>query len=230
MKNSILNPLFQVKEKIRNAECRFGRSPGSVELIAISKAQNLEAIRSAIAAGQRAFGENYAQEASKKILELKRLALEWHFTGRVQTNKTKFIANNFSWVHSLADLRLAIKLNEHRKEGNLSPLNVCIQVNLQKEVSKAGIYLEHLVCFANSISKLSHLHLRGLMAIPKPEKNFISQRKNFKALRLSLEKLQALGLQLDTLSMGMSEDFEAAIAEGATLVRLGTAIFGKRKL
>lgn len=230
MKNGIFNQLLQVKEKIRNAEGRFGRSPDSVKLIAVSKAQNLEAIRSAIAAGQLAFGENYVQEAAKKILGVHALGLEWHFIGRIQVNKTKFIANNFSWVHSLADLRLAIKLNEHRKEANLNPLNVCIQINLHKEASKAGVYLEHLVCLANSIDKLSHLNLRGLMAIPKPEKDFASQRKSFKALRLILIKLQALGLQLDTLSMGMSEDFEVAIAEGATLVRIGTAIFGKRKI
>mgnify|MGYP003440134604 FL=1 len=230
MKKSIFGQLLQIKERIRNAEYRFGRNPDSVQLIAVSKTQNLEAIRSAVTAGQRAFGENYAQEASEKILSLQNLGLEWHFVGRIQANKTKLIANNFSWIHSLADLRLAVKLNEYRKEANLAPINVCIQVNIQKEASKAGIYLEHLACLAKSIDKLSHLNLRGLMAIPKPEKNFASQRKNFKALRLSLVKLQALGLQLDTLSMGMSEDFEAAIAEGATLIRLGTAIFGKRKL
>ncbi len=230
MKKSIFSQLLQINERIRNAEYRFGRSPNSVQLIAVSKTQNLEAIRSAITAGQRAFGENYAQEASEKILSLQNLGLEWHFIGRIQANKTKLIANNFSWIHSLADLRLAVKLNEYRKQANLAPINVCIQVNLQKEVSKAGIYLEQLACLAKSINKLSHLNLRGLMAIPKPEKDFASQRKNFKLLRLSLVKLQALGLQLDTLSMGMSEDFEAAIAEGATFIRLGTAIFGKRKL
>ncbi|MFZ0219187.1 MAG: YggS family pyridoxal phosphate-dependent enzyme [Candidatus Aquirickettsiella sp.] len=230
MKNSIFNQLLQLKQKIRNAECQFGRSPGSVQLIAISKAQNLEAIKAAIVAGQLAFGENYIQEAAEKILDLQDLGLEWHFVGKIQANKTKFIANNFSWVHSLWELRFAIRLNEHRKQANLTPLNVCIQVNLQKETSKAGVYLEHLTCLAKSINKLSHLHLRGLMAIPKPEKDFASQRKSFKILRLSLEKLQVLGLRLDTLSIGMSKDFEAAIAEGATYVRLGTAIFGKRKL
>ncbi|MCH9636667.1 YggS family pyridoxal phosphate-dependent enzyme [Rickettsiella endosymbiont of Litargus connexus] len=230
MKNDIFNRLFQLREKIRNAECRFGRSPGSVQLIAISKAQDLEAIRSAIAAEQFAFGESYVQEAAEKILDLHNLGLEWHFIGRIQANKTKFIANNFSWVHSLGELKFAIKLNKYRKEANLTPLNVCIQVNLQKEESKAGVYLERLVCLAKSVDKLSHINLRGLMAIPKPEKEFSCQRKSFKALRLILIKLQALGLQLDMLSMGMSEDFEAAIAEGATHIRLGTAIFGKRKL
>ena len=229
MKKSIFGQLLQIKERIRNAEYRFGRSPNSVQLIAVSKTQNLETIRSAITAGQRAFGENYVQEAAEKIQNLGNLGLEWHFVGRIQTNKTKFIANNFSWVHSLADLKLAVKLNEYRKEANLTPINVCIQVNLQKETSKAGIYLEQIASLATSIDKLSHLNLRGLMAIPKPEKDFASQRKNFKALRMSLEKLNKLGLRLDTLSMGTSQDFEAAIAEGATLVRLGTAIFGKRQ-
>lgn len=230
MKKSIFSQLLQINERIRNAEYRFGRSPNSVQLIAVSKTQNLEAIRLAITAGQRAFGENYVQEAEGKILGLQNLGLEWHFIGRIQTNKTKFIANHFSWIHSLADLRLAVKLNEYRKQANLAPINVCIQVNLQKEVSKAGIYLEQLACLAKSINKLSHLNLRGLMAIPKPEKDFASQCKSFKALRLNLEKLKELGLELDTLSMGTSEDFEAAIAEGATFIRLGTAIFGKRKL
>lgn len=230
MKNDIFNRLFQLREKIRNAECRFGRSPGSVQLIAVSKTQNVEAIRAAITAGQFTFGESYVQEATEKILCLQNLKLEWHFIGRMQANKAKFIANNFSWIHSLADLRMAVKLNEYRKEASSTPLNVCIQVNLQKEVSKAGVYLEHLVYLAKSVDKLPYLNLRGLMAIPKPEKEFSCQRKSFKALRLILIKLQALGLQLDTLSMGMSEDFEAAIAEGATHIRLGTAIFGKRKL
>lgn len=229
MKNCIFRRILHCIKKIRNTECRVGRRSGSVELIAISKAQNIEAIRSAIDAGQFIFGENYVQEAVEKIKNLQNLGLEWHFVGRIQTNKTKFIANNFSWVHSLADLKLAVKLNEYRKEANLTPMNVCIQVNLQQEPSKVGIYLENIAPFATSINKLSHLNLRGLMAIPKPEKDFASQRKNFKALRLSLEKLNKLGLRLDTLSMGTSQDFEAAIAEGATLVRLGTEIFGKRQ-
>jgi pyridoxal phosphate enzyme (YggS family) len=201
-----------------------------VQLIAISKAQNLESIKSAIRAGQRAFGESYAQEAAEKIRELQDPSLEWHFVGRIQTNKTKFIANNFSWVHSLANIKLALKLNEYRKKSNLTPLNVCIQVNLQKELSKEGIYLEHLVSLAKTINKFSHLHLRGLMAIPKPENEFSIQRKNFKQLHQILENLRALGLQLDTLSMGMSEDYEAAIAEGGTMIRIGTTIFGKREL
>lgn len=229
MKNCIFSQLSQLRQTIRNTEYRYGRRPASVQLIAVSKCQSLETLRSAVAVGQRVFGENYVQEASEKMRALQNLGLEWHFIGRMQANKIKFIANNFSWIHSLTELRLAIRLNEQRKKANLLPLNVCIQVNLQKEKSKAGVYLEALPCLAQSIDKLSHLHLRGLMAVPKPVKDFVAQREIFKALRLSLEKLQALGLRLDTLSMGTSEDFEAAIAEGATFVRLGTAIFGKRK-
>lgn len=229
MKNCIFNRILHFRQKIRNIECRFRRKPGSVQLIAISKAQNVEDVRSAFKAGQFLFGENYVQEAAEKIQHLQDLGLEWHFVGRIQTNKTKFIANNFSWVHSLENLKLAVKLNEYRKAANLTPINVCIQVNLQREASKAGIYIEQITSLATSIDKLSHLNLRGLMAIPKPEKDITSQRKSFKALRLSLEKLKKQGLKLDTLSMGTSQDFEAAIAEGATLVRLGTAIFGKRE-
>lgn len=228
MKNTIFSRILQLRQRIRNAEYRYGRKPGSVQLIAISKAQNLESIKSAIAAGQLIFGESYVQEAAEKIRDLQDFALEWHFIGKIQTNKTKFIANNFSWVHSLADVKLALKLNEYRKSASLTPLNVCIQINLQKELSKEGIYLEHLVSLAKTINKLSHLHLRGLMTIPKPENNFLIQRKNFETLHKMFVKLQTLGLELDTLSMGMSDDFEAAIAEGATLIRVGTAIFGKR--
>lgn len=228
MKNSILSKILQLRQRVRNAEYHYGKEPGSVQLIAITKGQNLESVKSAIASGQRVFGESYVQEAQEKIRALQGFPLEWHFIGRIQTNKTKFIANNFSWVHSLANSKLALKLNEYRKNANLTPLNVCIQVNLQKELSKEGVYLEHLVHLAKTINKFSHLHLRGLMAIPKPEYQFSIQRENFKELHQILGKLQALGLQLDTLSMGMSEDFEAAIAEGATLIRIGAAIFGKR--
>ncbi len=226
----IFSRISQLRQKIRNDESHYGKNLGSVQLIAISKAQNLESIKSAIAAGQRVFGESYVQEVREKIRDLQDLSLEWHFVGRIQTNKTKFIANNFSWVHSLADIKLALKLNEYRKKSDLTPLNVCIQVNLQKELSKQGIYSEHLVSLAKTINKFSHLRLRGLMTIPKPETEFSIQRENFKQLHLILKKLQAQGLQLDTLSMGMSKDFESAIAEGVTLMRVGTAIFGKREL
>lgn len=226
----MVNRLLQIKRRISNAEYRFQRLPGSVRLIAISKSQELEAIKAAIAAGQLAFGESYVQEALVKIKCLNDQGIEWHFVGRIQDNKAKSIAINFSWVHSLSTLKSAIRLNHYREEVNLTPLNVCIQVNLQKEVNKLGVYLENLVTLAESINKLPYLHLRGLMAIPKLEIDFQTQRENFKCLRLTLEKLTPLGLPLDTLSMGMSNDFEAAIAEGANFIRVGSGIFGERAI
>lgn len=230
MKNPVANRLLQLKQKISEAEYRFQRLPGSVRLIAMSKSQDLEAIKAAIAVGQLTFGESYLQEAVAKIKCLPNQGIEWHFVGRIQGNKAKSIAINFSWVHSLSTLKAAIRLNYYRKEANLTPLNVCIQVNLQKEINKLGVYLENLIVLAKSVNKLPYLHLRGLMAIPKPEIDFEIQRENFKNLRLAFEKLKRLGLALDILSMGMSDDFEAAIAEGANYIRIGSAIFGKRAI
>ena len=230
MKNTVAKRLLQVKQRISDAEYRFQRLPHSVRLIAISKSQDLEAIKTVITAGQLAFGETYVQEALAKIKWFSGQGIEWHFVGRIQDNKAKSIAINFSWVHSLSTLKNAIRLNHYRKEANLTPLNVCIQVNLQKEANKSGVYLENLVVLANAINKLPYLHLRGLMAIPKPEIDVEKQHENFKNLRLALEKLKRLGLPLDILSMGMSDDFEAAIAEGASLIRIGSAIFGKRTI
>jgi pyridoxal phosphate enzyme (YggS family) len=230
MKNSVANRLLQVKQRISDAEYRFQRLPHSVRLIAITKSQDLEVIKAAIAAGQLALGESYLQEALAKVKCLRHQGIEWHFVGGIQANKAKSIAIHFSWVHSLSTLKTAIRLNHYRKEANLTPLNVCIQVNLQKEVNKLGVYLEDLIALAESINKLPYLHLRGLMAIPKPEIDFERQRENFKCLRLGLEKLTQLGLPLDILSMGMSDDFEAAIAEGANFIRIGSAIFGKRAI
>lgn len=220
--------LLQIKKRIIEAEHRFQRLPNSVQLVAITKSQNTTAIKKAIVAGQCVFGENYAQESLDKIEQLKDYALEWHFVGKIQSNKTKAIAENFTWVHSLSEVKIAERLNQSRK-AKLVPLNVCIQVNLNREPSKAGIYLEDLLPFSQALEKFSHLKLRGLMAIPQIETRFIEQGKRFKSLRIAFEKLQQFGFKLDTLSMGMSDDFEAAIAEGATFVRIGSAIFGKRK-
>ena len=228
MPSLISERLLQIKTRIAGAENRFQRQPNSVQLIAISKSQSPKAIKEAILAGQRTFGENYVQESLAKIEQLKDHALEWHFVGKIQSNKTKAIAENFSWVHSLSEIKIAERLNQYRK-ANLLPLNVCIQVNIDKEPSKGGIYLEDILPFIQSLEKLSHLKLRGLMAIPKAKNHFKDQCQSFKKLRTTLEKLQHLGFKLDTLSMGMSDDFEAAIAEGATFVRIGTAIFGKRR-
>lgn len=225
----IAEHLLRVKNRIHENERRFHRIPNSVQLIAISKSQNLQTINEAIAAGQLAFGESYVKESLEKILKLKNYHLEWHFVGKIQRNKAKLIAENFSWVHSLSEIKTAEYLNYARKAANLPPMNACIQINLDKESNKTGIYLENLLSFTQSLQKLPNLKLRGLMIIPKIKTNFIAQREDFKKLRLALEQLQKMGFQLDTLSMGMTDDFEAAIAEGATHIRIGTAIFGKRK-
>ncbi len=228
MPTSIAERLLQIKKRVAEAESRFQRQLNSIQVIAMSKSQSLHSIKEAIMAGQRAFGENYVQESLAKIEQLKDFTIAWHFVGKIQSNKTKVIAENFTWVHSLSEIKIAERLNKYRKANQL-PLNVCIQVNLDKEPSKSGIYLEDTLPFIQSLEKFPQLKLRGLMAIPKVKNNFSDQRQSFKRLRTTLEKLQQLGFKLDTLSMGMSDDFEAAIAEGATFVRIGTAIFGKRK-
>ncbi|BBB14552.1 alanine racemase domain protein [Candidatus Rickettsiella viridis] len=227
MPNLIHKHLLQVKTQIIEAEHRFQRLNHSVKLIAVSKSQPIQAIKEAIDAGQFVFGENYAQEAVEKIKQLQGNDLEWHFLGGIQSNKTKLIAENFHWVHSLCAVKTAARLNKYRAV-NLQPLNVCIQINLDQEPNKAGIYLEDLTAFAQSLEKLPYLKLRGLMTIPKKRTKFSAQRNSFKKLRLAFIKLQQLGFKIDTLSMGMSDDFVAAIAEESTCVRIGTAIFGRR--
>ena len=227
MPSLIHKRLLQVKTQITEAEHRFQRLNHSVKLIAVSKSQSIPAIKEAIDAGQFVFGENYVQEALEKIKQLQANHLEWHFLGGIQSNKIKLIAENFHWVHSLCEIKTAARLNQSRAV-NLLPLNVCIQINLDKEPSKAGIYLEDLAAFAQALEEFPYLKLRGLMAIPKKRTEFSEQRDAFKKLRLAFTQLQALGFKIDTLSMGMSDDFIAAIAEGATCVRIGTAIFGRR--
>lgn len=227
MTSLIHKHLFQVKTQITEAEHRFQRPNHSVKLIAVSKSQPIPAIQEAIDAGQFIFGENYVQEALEKIKQLQSHDLEWHFLGGIQSNKTKLIAENFHWVHSLYEIKTAARLNQYRAV-NLPPLNVCIQINLDKELNKTGIYLEALTAFAQSLEKLPYLKLRGLMAIPKKRTEFSAQCDSFKKLRLAFTELKQLGFKIDTLSMGMSDDFVAAIAEGATCVRIGTAIFGRR--
>lgn len=219
--------LSHVKTQIIEAEHHFQRSHHAVKLIAVSKSQTVQTIQEAILAGQRAFGENYVQEALEKIRQLQGNDLEWHFLGKIQSNKIKLVSENFHWVHSLCEMKTAACLNQYRKP-NLSPLNVCIQINLDQERSKAGIFLEDLLLFAQSVKKFQRLNLRGLMAIPKLKTEFSAQRDSFKKLHLAFTALQQLGFKVDTLSMGMSDDFVAAIAEGATCIRIGTAIFGKR--
>jgi pyridoxal phosphate enzyme (YggS family) len=225
---SISERLQAVKSRLRQAETEAGRAPESVALIAVSKTQPADAIREAHAAGQRAFGENYLQEALEKMAALADLPLEWHFIGPIQSNKTRPIAENFTWVHGIDRLKIAQRLSDARPTG-LPALNICIEVNVSGEESKGGLEPNDVQALADAIAQLPGLKLRGLMAIPAPTNDIALQRQQFRMLRELLESLKQLGLALDTLSMGMSEDFPAAIAEGATLVRIGTAIFGPRQ-
>ncbi len=219
--------LLTVRRRVGAAEERFGRPPGSVTLLAVSKTRPAVDIEEVASAGQRAFGESYAQEALGKIAALTHLPLEWHFIGPVQTNKTRLIAEHFHWVHSVDRLKVAIRLSEQRPNG-LPPLQVCLQVNVSGETSKSGVSPEQATELAGAIAGLPGLELRGLMAIPAPCEGLAAQRIPFQRLRMLRENMRAGGLHLDTLSMGMSADLEAAIAEGATIVRVGTAIFGPR--
>lgn len=219
--------LQAAQSRIADAARACGRDPGAVRLLAVSKTVPASYIEEAAAAGQRAFGESYVQEGVRKITALARLRLEWHFIGPIQSNKTRAIAENFHWVHGVDREKIAIRLNDGRPAA-LEPLEVCIQVNVSGEASKSGVAPGEEVRLAALIATLPRLRLRGLMTIPEPSDDPATQRRRFARLRELAGGLQAAGHHLDTLSMGMSEDFEAAIAEGATLVRLGTAIFGKR--
>lgn len=220
--------LRRVQQRILTSEQRFQRPPGSVSLLAVSKAKPARLVREAAEAGQAAFGENYVQEAVAKIDALQDLELHWHFIGPVQSNKTRVIAARFLWVHSVDRLKIARRLSLQRS-GEMPPLNVCLQVNVSGESSKSGVTPDALMPLALAVADLPHLRLRGLMAIPRYAADFDAQRAAFRAVRAAFEALNAQGLALDTLSMGMTNDMEAAIAEGATLVRIGTAIFGPRE-
>lgn len=198
-----------------------------VQLLAVSKAQPATAIRDAYSAGQTIFGENYSQEAVEKQKELTDLAIEWHFIGPIQSNKTQIIGQNFSWVHSVDRIKIAQRLNEARSSTPL-PLQVCIQVNVSNEDSKSGVLPEQLEALASAINTLPHLKLRGLMAIPAPTTDPAQQAAQFKQVRECYDALIAKGFALDTLSIGMSNDYPAAIAQGATIVRIGSALFGAR--
>jgi pyridoxal phosphate enzyme (YggS family) len=220
--------LQAVLARIDAAAHRFGRDPASISLLAVSKTWPADAVRDAAAAGQRAFGENYVQETVEKIDALGPLALEWHFIGPLQSNKTRPVAEHVDWVHSVERLKIAERLSQQRPT-HLPPLNVCLQVNVSGEASKSGCAPEEAPALARQIAALPQLRLRGLMCIPEPSEDFEAQRQPFRQLREIYERLRNEGLALDTLSMGMSHDIEAAIAEGATMVRVGTAIFGDRK-
>lgn len=217
----------EINKRIRDFEKKHERQPNSVCLLAVSKGQDLEKIKAAYDAGQHSFGENYLQEALSKIEALSDLNIEWHFIGNLQRNKTKKIAEHFSWVQSVSSKQIAKRLNDHRPE-NLPPLNICIEINLDHEASKSGIEPAELTQLAKYCMTLPRLKLRGIMLIPPPHDNLDAQCKIFHQAYLLFESLRDLNLPIDTLSMGMSRDFEAAIAEGSTMVRIGSALFGER--
>lgn len=232
---SICDNLQTIGQRMRAAEQRYGRPAGSVQLLAVSKRHPVSAIESALSCTspelptQTAFGENYAQEMLDKAAYFNQqsTALEWHFIGPIQSNKTKLIAQTAHWVHSVDRFKVAQRLND-QKPDTAARINVCLQVNVSAETSKSGLTADELPAVAEKIAALPNLNLRGLMAIPAPETDFEKQRASFAALRQLQEDLITRGLALDTLSMGMTGDMEAAIAEGATIIRIGTAIFGQR--
>ena len=219
--------LQAVLARIDIAAQKAGRNPSDISLLAVSKTWPASAIREAAEAGQIAFGENYVQEGVEKVAELAALGLSWHFIGPLQSNKTRQVAESFAWVHSIDRLKIAERLSEQRP-NSLPPLQVCLQVNVSGEETKSGIELEKVPELARQLMRLPRMKLRGLMAIPAPLEDFAEQRQAFSRLREVFDYLTSVGLPLDTLSMGMSHDLEAAIAEGATMVRVGTAIFGER--
>jgi PLP dependent protein len=219
--------LQAVKRRIEAAELASGRPARSAMLVAVSKTFPAQAVRDAAAAGQREFGENYVQEALEKIEGLRALGLTWHYIGPIQSNKARAIAENFDWVHTVEREKIAARLSQSRAAGR-SELQVCIQVNVSGEASKSGVAPEEVAALAKKVVALPRIRLRGLMSIPEPTTDVQLQRRRFAQLRELRDRLNRDGFGLDTLSMGMSADFEAAIAEGATLVRVGTAIFGER--
>ncbi|AZD25067.1 protein YggS [Pseudomonas chlororaphis subsp. aurantiaca] len=226
--STIADNIALVSARIRAAAQASQRDEGSIHLLAVSKTKPAAALREAYAAGLRDFGENYLQEALGKQAELGDLPLSWHFIGPIQSNKTRAIAENFAWVHSVDRLKIAQRLSEQRP-ADLPPLNICIQVNVSGEASKSGCAPADLPALASAIGALPRLKLRGLMAIPEPTEDRAAQDAAFAAVRHLNENLHAsLDLPTDTLSMGMSHDLEAAIAQGATWVRIGTALFGAR--
>lgn len=229
--SSISHNLQAVHERIATAARQASRDVTNIRLLAVSKTFGPDAVLDAVRAGQQAFGENYLQEALDKIAALRTMApelrLEWHFIGPIQSNKTRAIAEHFDWVHSVEREKIAQRLSEQRP-AHLPPLNVCLQVNISGEASKSGIAPEQADDLARAIAGLPRLALRGLMAIPGPETGFERQRAPFRRVRELQQRLLERGLAMDTLSMGMSADLDAAIAEGATIVRVGTAIFGQR--
>lgn len=217
----------QINTRI-SAFCRqYNRNPDDITLLAVSKTKPAEDIQSAYNAGQHCFGENYLQEALQKIQTLHELAIEWHFIGAIQSNKTRELAENFAWVHSVDRLKIAQRLSEQRPES-MPPLNICLQVNISEEASKSGLMLNQLSKLTKEVVQLPNITLRGLMAIPAKADTLAAQRATFAQIQQALKTLQKTYPGLDTLSMGMSNDMQAAIAEGSTILRIGSAIFGAR--
>ncbi len=219
--------LQSILSRITEAERQYGREPGSVKLIAVSKTWPAPYVREAFNGGQTRFGESYVQEAKEKIAALADASIEWHFIGAIQGNKTRFIAEHFSWVHSIDRAKIAQRLNDQRP-SHLPPLNICLQINISNEDTKAGTSLAELHHLAEKVATLDNITLRGLMVLPSQSTSLTKQKNDFAQVRSAWDALRTQGYSLDTLSMGMSNDFEVAISEGATFLRIGTAIFGQR--
>ncbi len=230
-RNNIQNRVNNVLSRINTAKNQFNRNTQPIKLLAVSKTQTIPAIEQALTSGLSSFGENYLQDALPKIEHFNNLAeyqnIEWHFIGPIQSNKTAKIAESFDWVHSVDRLSIAQRLNKQRP-NTLTKLNICIQVNIDNAAKKSGIQVQDTIKFAEQIQLLPNLNLRGLMTVPEPSTELSQQRLPFHQLFKLYETLKQQGFELDTLSMGMSSDLEAAIAEGSTLVRIGTDIFGAR--
>ena len=225
--NEIENNILNIKKNIIKAELNSSRKENSVILMAVSKTHDIGKIKQAYNAGQKHFGENYIQEAVEKISKLENLNIVWHYLGKIQSNKSKLIADNFDWVHSVDKVSTLIKIDKYRKILKKN-LNVCIQVNIDNEDTKSGIDMNSVEEFLKSAQDLHNINIRGLMAIPKYQENFTDQLKTFESLQDLFKSLVKKGYKLDTLSIGMSSDYHAAIEAGSTIIRIGTAIFGER--
>ena len=229
--SGVSSALAAVRERIAAAERAFGREPGSVALLAVAKSKPASLVRAAWEAGQLRFGENFVQEAVDKLDELSRLSgpggIDWHFVGSIQSNKSRMVAERFDWVHTVDRLRIARRLSDQRPAW-LPPLNVCLQINVSGESSKSGAPVSETDALAAAVAELPRLRLRGLMTIPRPCTGLDEQRAALRPLVAAYDQLRADGHEVDTLSMGMTGDLEAAVAEGATIVRIGTAVFGPR--
>ncbi len=223
----IASNLQQLRARMMRACTQAGRAPESVSLLAVSKTFGADAVRQAYAEGQTAFGENYIQEAVDKITTLNDLPLQWHCIGPIQSNKTRLVAQHFDWVHTVDRLKIAQRLSEQRP-SSLAPLQVCIQVNVDGGPTKSGVAPDEALALARAVAALPQLQLRGLMCIPEPAPDFVAACAVFARARALFDAINAAGVPLDTLSMGMSADLEAAVASGSTLVRVGSAIFGGR--